>query len=427
MKFTDLNIIEPLLKTIEEKGFRNPTPIQEAAIGWVLAKKDLLACAQTGTGKTAAFAIPLLQNLYLSNTNTKSIKALILTPTRELAIQIRDDFREYGKHTKLKCSVIFGGVNKRSQIEVLRKGVDILIATPGRLLDLINQKHAKLNEVEYLVLDEADRMLDMGFVHDIRKVVSHTPKTRITLLFSATMPDEIEKLSREFLNKPKKVIVSPVSSTVPKVKQLLYYVDKKNKPLLLIDLLRDLSVESAIVFTRTKHGANKLEKILTQSNIKSGAIHGNKAQNARVFILSGFKKGDIKVLVATDIASRGIDIKELSHVFNYDIPNIPEDYVHRIGRTARAGHEGTAISLCEFSEKSYIRRIEKLINQTIKVVYEHEYPMTINKIEPKKPLQKKFVGNKPTMKTKRPGKPKYNEGLNNKKNRYRKSKRSNSF
>lgn len=412
MKFSDLKIIPQLLKAIEEKGYLAPTPIQEAAIGTVLAKKDLLACAQTGTGKTAAFAIPLLQNLYLNKNNSKVIRALILTPTRELAMQIRDDFREYGKHTNLKCSVIFGGVNQRSQIEVLKKGVDILVATPGRLLDLIHQKHVNLSNVQYLVLDEADRMLDMGFVHDIRKVVSHTPKTRNTLLFSATMPVEIECLAAEFLNNPEKVVVSPVSSTVPKVKQLLYYVDKKNKPLLLVDLLRKENVGSAIVFTRTKHGANKLEKILNKSNIKSGAIHGNKAQNARVFTLSGFKKGDIKVLVATDIASRGIDIKELSYVFNYDIPNVPEDYVHRIGRTARAGHEGTAISLCDFSEKPYIRGIEKLTNQSLKVILDHDYPMTELKIEPKKTVQKKFVSNKSTQKTKKPSKKRYNENVN---------------
>ncbi len=398
MKFKDLKIIDPILKAIEEKGYNIPTPIQEAAIGNVLDKKDILACAQTGTGKTAAFAIPLLQNLYIDNDNTKTIKVLILTPTRELAIQIRDDFRDYGKYTNLKSSVVFGGVNQKSQVELLRKGVDILIATPGRLLDLINQKYAKLGNVEYLVLDEADRMLDMGFIHDIRKVVSHTPKTRNTLLFSATMPETIEKLAQEFLNKPVKIIVSPVSSTVDKVKQLLYYVDKNNKPLLLVELLKNTLVESAIVFTRTKHGANKLEKILNQNNIKCGAIHGNKSQNSREKTLSGFKKGNIKVLVATDIASRGIDIKELSHVFNFDIPNVPEDYVHRIGRTARAGHTGVAISLCDFSEKIYIRDIEKLTGQKLTLILEHNYQIMVNQVEPKKQNPKRFVSNKSMMK-----------------------------
>ena len=412
MEFKNLNIIEQILKAIEEKGYKSPTPIQEAAIENILDKKDLLACAQTGTGKTAAFAIPILQNLYLDN-KPKTIKALILTPTRELAIQIRDDFREYGKNTHLKCSVIFGGVNQRSQIEVLKKGVDILVATPGRLLDLIHQKHARLNDVEYLVLDEADRMLDMGFIHDIRRVISRIPKNRNTFLFSATMPEAIEKLANEFLNKPIKVIISPVSSTAEKIIQKLYYVDKKNKALLLVNLLRDEEVESAIVFTRTKHGANKLEKILNKNNIDCNAIHGNKSQNNRESTLSNFKKGKIKVLIATDIASRGIDIKELSHVFNYDIPNIPEDYVHRIGRTARAGCEGIAISLCDFSEKPYIKNIERLTKQTLMLITDHEYPMIINQIEPKKTILKKFISNKSTQKKRKPYKAKYNKRKEN--------------
>lgn len=407
MEFKELNIIEPILKSIEEKGYSIPTPIQEGAIGNILSKKDLLACAQTGTGKTAAFAIPILQNLYLNNSKTKTIKALVLTPTRELAIQIRDNFREYGKNTNLKCSVVFGGVNQKSQVEVLKKGVDILIATPGRLIDLINQRYVKLSEVEYLVLDEADRMLDMGFVKDIRKVISFTPKDRTTLLFSATMPKEIEELAQEFLNKPIKVVLTPVSSTVEKVKQQLYYVDKNNKALLLIDLLRKEEVESAIVFTRTKHGANKLEKILSDSNIKCCAIHGNKSQNAREFALDGFKKGKIKVLIATDIASRGIDVKELSHVFNYDIPTTPEDYVHRIGRTARAGREGVAISLCDFSEKSFIRSIERLTNQNLELVLDHEYPMVNNTLEPQKQTQKRFMSNKSIVRNNKPAKSRY--------------------
>lgn len=395
MNFKELNIIEPLLKAIKEKGYEIPTPIQEGVIKHILSKKDILACAQTGTGKTAAFAIPILQNLYLEKkeNSPKIIKALIITPTRELAIQIRDNFREYGANTNLKCTVIFGGVNQKSQIDVLKKGVDILVATPGRLLDLINQKHVKLNDVEYLVLDEADRMLDMGFIPDIRRVVAHTPSNRNTLLFSATMPAPIEKLAQEFLYNPVRVVVSPVSSTAPNIEQLLYFVDKSNKDLLLADILKTASVDSALIFTKTKHGANKLEKTLLKNNIVCGAIHGNKSQNARVTTLNKFKKGAIKVLIATDIASRGIDIKELSHVINYNIPLTPEDYVHRIGRTARAGHNGVAISLCDVSEKHLIRSIEKLLNQKLNIIFDHNYPTTNN--QPKRnESPNKFKNNK---------------------------------
>ena len=405
MKFKDLNIIEPILKAIEEKGYSEATPVQEKGIISILEGNDTLACAQTGTGKTAAFAIPIIQKLHEEG-NQGPIKALILTPTRELAIQIRDNFREYGKYTNLKCSVIFGGVNQQSQKDVLKKGVDILVATPGRLLDLINQKHAKLGDIKYLVLDEADRMLDMGFIHDIKRVISHVPVKRQTLLFSATMPKEIEELANKFLTNHKKFEITPVSSTVEKIDQFVYYVDKPNKPFLLTELLKKEDVESAIVFTRTKHGANNLVKKLLACNIKCSAIHGNKTQSAREHALNGFKTGKIKVLVATDIASRGIDIKGLSHVFNYELPNIPEDYVHRIGRTGRAGKAGCAISLSDFSEKRYIKDIEKLTNQNITVVYEHDYPMVINHVvEKAKP--KKFMSNKSTQKTKKPYKPKY--------------------
>ena len=410
MKFKDLKIIEPILKAIEDKGYQNPTPIQEQAIAPILCGNDLLACAQTGTGKTAAFAIPILQQLYSkNNTSDKKIRALILTPTRELAIQIRDNFREYGENTNLKCSVIFGGVNQKSQVEVLKKGVDILVATPGRLLDLINQKHAKLDDVNYLVLDEADRMLDMGFIHDVKRVISHIKKDHQTLLFSATMPKEIEELSKLFLNNPKKIVVTPVSSTVEKINQSLYYVDKNNKVPLLIDLLKDSSLESVLIFTKTKHGANRLVKSLDSNNIKSAAIHGNKSQGARELALKSFKNGEIKILVATDIAARGIDVNNLSHVINYELPNVPETYVHRIGRTGRAGKAGIAISFSDFSEKPFVKSIEKLTNQKINVVYNHDYPMVINCIIPDKKQQKRFVSNKSTVKTEKPYKSKYNK------------------
>ena len=410
MSFKSLNIIEPILKSIEEKGYENPTPIQEQAIPLILTGKDLLACAQTGTGKTAAFAIPILQNLYNDNRNIeKKIKALILTPTRELALQIRDNFREYGNNTKLKCSVIFGGVNQKSQIEILKKGVDILVATPGRLLDLINQKHAKLNDVDYLVLDEADRMLDMGFIHEVKRVVSTIKKNHQTLLFSATMPEEIEKLSEFFLSNPKKIVVTPVASTVEKIEQTLYYVDKVNKMPLLIDLLKKSSLESVLIFTKTKHGANKLVKNLESNNIKSAAIHGNKSQGARESALRSFKNRELRILVATDIAARGIDVNDLSHVINYELPNIPETYVHRIGRTGRAGKTGIAISFSDFSEKEYVRSIEKLTKQQIKVIHNHDYPMTVNFIAPDVKKPKRFVSNKSTIKTQKPSKSRYYE------------------
>jgi len=415
MKFKDLNIIEPILKAIEVKGYVTPTPIQEQAITPILNGNDLLACAQTGTGKTAAFAIPILQKLYNDNKlSEKKIKALILTPTRELALQIRDNFREYGANTNLKCSVIFGGVNQNSQIEVLKKGVDILVATPGRLLDLINQKHAKLNDVDYLVLDEADKMLDMGFIHDVKRVVSHVKEKHQTLFFSATMPEEIEKLSQYFLRKPKKIVVTPASSTVEKIEQTLYYVDKPNKIPLLLEILKDKSIESVLIFTRTKHGANKLVKVLESNNIKSAAIHGNKSQGARELALKSFKTGVLKILVATDIAARGIDVNNLSHVINYEIPNIPETYVHRIGRTGRAGKTGIAISLSDFNEKPYVKSIEKLTHQQLKIIHNHDYPMVINSITPDKQPAKRFISNKSTIKTEKPSKNKYYRNKKNK-------------
>ena len=404
MKFEDLNIINEILGALKAKNYVSPTPIQAAAIGPVLAGKDLLGCAQTGTGKTAAFAIPILQNLVKNNCYQKGIKVLILTPTRELAIQIRDSFREYGAELPFKCSVIFGGVNQHSQVEVLKKGVDILVATPGRLLDLIKQKHAKLDAVQCLVLDEADNMLDMGFIHDVKRVVSELPEQRQTLLFSATMPEEIEELANKFLNKPEKVVITPVASTVDTIKQSLYYVDKPNKPALLLALLKAEDVESALIFTKTKHGADKLVRILEKNNIKSVAIHGNKAQNTRQKNLSDFKSRAVKILVATDIAARGIDISGLSHVFNYEMPDVPETYVHRIGRTGRANKTGIAISLANFDEKNNVKDIQRLIKKDIPVVYEHDFPMQILVKTPKQPPQKKFISNKSIQKKVKPEK-----------------------
>jgi ATP-dependent RNA helicase RhlE len=396
MSFKDLNIIEPILKAIEEKGYVIPSPIQEKAILPILEGRDLLGCAQTGTGKTAAFAIPLIQLLHNKNNNLpRKIKVLILTPTRELAIQIRDNFRDYGKYTDLRCSVIFGGVNQSSQVEVLKKGIDILVATPGRLLDLINQKYAKLDSVEYLVLDEADSMLDMGFIHDVKRVMSYLPEKKQTLLFSATMPLEINKLAETFLRNPAKVIVTPVASTGDKVNQVLYYVDKVNKIKLLLEIFKNKEMGSTLIFTRTKHGANKLSETLNKNGIMCAAIHGNKSQSARQQALSNFKSGDINVLVATDIAARGIDIKELSHVVNYEIPNVPETYVHRIGRTARAGLGGSAISLCDYDEVDYIFGIERLIKKEIEVISDHPFPMLVKEKSPKPIQQNRPQKNKP--------------------------------
>ncbi|MEG2311240.1 MAG: DEAD/DEAH box helicase, partial [Bacilli bacterium] len=363
MEFKDFGLSAPIMQALIEEGYETPTLIQKQAIPIIMNNQDLLGCAQTGTGKTAAFALPLIQKI-LTNNKEKHIKILVLSPTRELAIQIRDSFRTFAKYTDLKCSVILGGVNQKSQIEVLKKGIDILVATPGRLLDLIKQKHVKLDQLQYLVLDEADTMLDMGFIHDVKKIIAMAPIKRQTLLFSATMPQSIEELSTTFLNQPQIVKVTPVSSTVSKIKQTLYQIDKTNKPKLLITLLNKETVQSALIFTRTKHGANKLNDILISENIKSNVIHGNKSQSARVIALKQFKEKKIKVLIATDIAARGIDVRELSHVFNYDMPDQAETYVHRIGRTGRAGFEGQAISLANVDELAMVKEIEKLIKQT---------------------------------------------------------------
>lgn len=379
MKFEHLHLAEPLLKALQLQGYTTPTPIQQRAIPIVLQQKDLLGCAQTGTGKTAAFAIPILQLLYnrkKQDHSVKGIQALILTPTRELAIQIEQSFTGYGKFTGLKHVAIFGGVSQHHQVNAIRSGVDILIATPGRLLDLIAQKHISLFNLRMFVLDEADRMLDMGFINDVKKVIARLPEKRQTLFFSATMPAEIEKLSGMILTHPVKVEVTPESSVAENIEQSVYFVEKTNKNALLLHLLQDESIESVLVFTQTKHGADKLCKYLMRENIRVQAIHGNKSQNARQLALENFKNRNIRILVATDIAARGIDIDNLSHVINYDIPNIPETYVHRIGRTGRANASGKAISFCAMEEKMYLRDIQKITAQTLPVVYEHPYPMS---------------------------------------------------
>lgn len=365
--FKELNIIAPILTALEGLGYQTPTPIQFQAIPSVLAGKDLLGCAQTGTGKTAAFAIPILQNLHNRKVNHKGIRALILTPTRELAIQIDENFKEYSTELKLRHAVIFGGVNQFSQVQQLKRGVDILVATPGRLLDLMNQKIIAIDKIEIFVLDEADRMLDMGFIHDVKKVLSVLPPKRQTLFFSATMPKSIQSLADSMLNYPVKVEVTPESTTAETIQQALYYVDKPNKNKLLSELLATEIDDSVLVFTRTKHGADRLVKYLDRQHVSAAAIHGNKSQNQRQAALEKFKNKGIKVLVATDIAARGIDIDLLKYVVNYEIPNIPESYVHRIGRSGRAGATGSAISFCDVEEIPYIQDIEKTIGISIPV------------------------------------------------------------
>lgn len=375
MTFDNLQLTQPILKALQKEGYTTPTPIQEEAIPIILKGHDLLGCAQTGTGKTAAFAIPILQLLQqqIDKHEPRGLKALILTPTRELAIQIGESFTAYGKFTNVKHAVIFGGVSQKSQTDALRAGVDVLIATPGRLLDLMNQKFVILNQLSFFVLDEADRMLDMGFINDVKRVIAKIPPRRQTLFFSATMPPEISKLAETILTKPVKIAVTPVSSTVEIIDQSVYFVDKSDKKSLLIHLLKDKSITSALVFTRTKHGADKITKDLVKVGITSEAIHGNKSQNARQRALNNFKAKTTRVLVATDIAARGIDVDGLSHVVNFELPNIPETYVHRIGRTGRAGLTGTAISFCDEEEKEYLRDIHKLISLSIPTVKDHPY------------------------------------------------------
>ena len=405
MTFNDLKLVEPILKALKAEGYTNPTPIQEQSIPILLDNKDLLGCAQTGTGKTAAFAIPILQHLYnnkRSNENQRrTIKSLVVTPTRELAIQIGESFTSYGRYTGLRNTVIFGGVKQKAQTNELRKGVDILVATPGRLLDLMNQGFISLKDVEYFVLDEADQMLDMGFIHDIKKLIAKLPQKRQSLFFSATMPPAIVQLSASILGRHETVTIKPKQTTAEKVDQKLYYVSKGNKTKLLIELLNKDALTSSIVFSRTKHGANKIVKHLDHAGIAAEAIHGNKSQPARQRALGNFKDGSLNVLVATDIAARGIDVDDISHVINYDLPNVPETYVHRIGRTGRAGASGTALSFCAGDERPFLKDIEKLIKQDILVIEDHSYAddgtevLTVpQKRNPNKPKKKNFASGK---------------------------------
>ena len=375
MTFRDLGLIAPILKALEEQGYKQPSPIQAKAIPPALVGRDVLGCAQTGTGKTCAFATPILQRLNSKKTQGRPIRALILTPTRELAIQIGESFAAYGKNLPLRAAVIFGGVGQNPQVEQLKKGVDILVATPGRLQDLYQQGFIDVSKLEIFVLDEADRMLDMGFIHDVKKILKWLPEKKQTLFFSATMPPEITELVNSLLHDPARVAVDPISSPVEVIKQSVCFVDRGNKVKLLAHLVKEMQVRSALVFTRTKHGANKVARDLEKSGIPSAAIHGNKSQTARQQALADFKAGKIRTLVATDIAARGLDIEDLSHVFNYNLPDVPETYVHRIGRTGRAGKGGVAVALCEFSEKDLLRDIEKLIGKTIPVMEAHPFPM----------------------------------------------------
>jgi ATP-dependent RNA helicase RhlE len=398
MSFDDLKLIAPIRKALKTEGYTVPTLIQEQAIPPLLEGRDLIGCAQTGTGKTAAFAVPILQLLAAELRNPKApktIKALIVTPTRELAIQIDDSFTAYGQYLGLKNTVIFGGVPQKAQTDTLTAGVDILIATPGRLLDLINQKYVSLRHVSFFVLDEADRMLDMGFINDVKKIISYLPKTRQTMLFSATMPMEITKLVNSILINPVRVAVTPISSTVDIVEQGVYFVGKKDKKHLLIHLLKDETIASALVFSRTKHGANKIIKDLAGAGVQAAAIHGNKSQGARQLALNNFKAKKTRVLVATDIAARGIDVEELSHVINYDLPNIPETYVHRIGRTGRAGLGGVALSFCDTEEKPYLKDIEKLITKKIPVIEDHPYPLMETEMYENKDAARKAPASRP--------------------------------
>jgi ATP-dependent RNA helicase RhlE len=381
LSFNNLQLIAPVLQALSKKGYSTPTPVQEQAIPVILQRRDLLGCAQTGTGKTAAFAIPLLQLMHIEKQNASvpahGIKTLVLTPTRELAIQIEESFRAYGRNLDLRHHVIFGGVSQHQQVNTLRAGIDILVATPGRLLDLLNQKLLSLANIKYFVLDEADRMLDMGFVHDVKRIIARLPQKKQTLFFSATMPPEIQQLANALLNNPVKIQVTPVSSTADTIGQSIYHVDRQSKTDLLLHLLEDKGIRSVLVFARTKHGSDKITRQLNKSGVTAEAIHGNKSQNARQSALHNFKTGRTRVLVATDIAARGIDIDKLSHVINYELPNVPETYVHRIGRTGRAGANGLAISFCDREEREFLRDIEKLISKAIPVVREHPFVLPV--------------------------------------------------
>tara|TARA_B100001758_G_C18413256_1_gene617430 strand:+ start:2585 stop:3853 length:1269 start_codon:yes stop_codon:yes gene_type:complete len=379
MKFKDLNLLPSLLKALDDKKYTEPTSIQEKAIPFVLSREDVLGSAQTGTGKTAAFALPIIQHLeneQQSHSGRRRIRALVVTPTRELAIQIGENFVSYSKYNNVRATVIYGGVKQGSQTQALNRGVDVLIATPGRLLDLMSQGYISLKDVGYFVLDEADRMLDMGFIHDIKKLLEKLPQKRQSLFFSATMPENILKLSRQILINPKKVAVNPVSSTAETIQQFLYYTNKSSKKELLLHILKDEKINQILVFSRTKHGADRIVRNLRKKKIEASAIHGDKSQNQRQNALKAFKKGAVRVLVATDIAARGIDIDKLHYVLNYDIPNESETYVHRIGRCGRAGEQGVSISICEPEENRYVRDIEKLISKNIDVIADHPFPQT---------------------------------------------------
>ncbi|MPQ47187.1 DEAD/DEAH box helicase [Marinifilum sp. N1E240] len=428
MTFDNLDIADPILRAIEAKGYTNPTPIQAESIPILLRKKDLLGCAQTGTGKTAAFAIPILQHLYEEQQakGKRRIKALVVTPTRELAIQIKESFSEYGLYTGLENTVIFGGVKQGAQTQALAKGVDVLIATPGRLLDLINQGYISLRDVRYFVLDEADQMLDMGFIYDIRRIIDQLPKRRQSLFFSATMPPKIVSLSKQILGNPEKVTIKPQQTTAERVEQSIYYTSKKSKAKLLTHLLKSRELGSTLVFSRTKHGADKVTRILKKADIHTEAIHGNKSQNARQKALSNFKEGTTKVLVATDIAARGIDVAGLALVVNYDLPNIPESYVHRIGRTGRANASGTAISFCSEDELPYLKDIQKLIKQTIPAVKDHPFSVDeIAELPKEEPL--KTRGSRPKSRSSKPnnsGNKDWRRGRSGSSNNNRRKKRA---
>ena len=404
MTFKDLGIIEPILKALEAEGYTHPTPIQEQSIPILLNRKDLLGCAQTGTGKTAAFSIPIIQHIHNSKIHVKGkrkITALIVTPTRELAIQIGENCTKYSRFTHVNNTVIFGGVKQGPQTNALRNGVDILVATPGRLLDLMNQGYISLKDIKHCVLDEADHMLDMGFIHDIRKIIAALPNKRQSLFFSATMPQSIVKLSHSILGNPEKVTIKPKQATAEKVEQALYYVSKKSKTKLLTHIIQENDIDSVLVFSRTKHGANKIVKQLGKVQIKAEAIHGNKSQGARQRALENFKNRDTRVLIATDIAARGIDVDELELVINYDLPNIPETYVHRIGRTGRAKKSGLAISFCNIEERAYLKDIQKLIDQKIPVVTKHPFADEVEEMPTKKkPTRGQRNFNKPLKRTK---------------------------
>lgn len=393
MTFKELGIIEPILTALDEQGYTNPTPIQEQSIPILLKGDDLLGCAQTGTGKTAAFSIPIIQQLVEGGIDTKGkrkIKALVVTPTRELAIQIGDSFKAYSKHTAVKNTVIFGGVKQGSQTNALRAGVDVLVATPGRLLDLMQQGFITLQHIEYFILDEADQMLDMGFIHDIKKIIAKLPTKRQSLFFSATMAKEIVELAGKILlGNPQRVTIEPKKTTAEKVEQAVYFVQKADKPKLLVHLLEENPGSSTLVFSRTKHGADKIVRVLAKAKIQSAAIHGNKSQNQRQKALNDFKDGKLKVLLATDIAARGIDVEDLALVVNYDLPNVPETYVHRIGRTGRASASGIALSFCNGEEKAYLKDIQKLINQTIPVIDNHPFPDDGTEVFVKAPQQQR--------------------------------------